>query len=80
MYRYIWNFNYQWHIYLNKLGLSIDYRQNRLYFSNMGFEEYDGVLRSWHTIEMVDLDTKKRRTIVTSLEKPRAVVVDSDRR
>ncbi|XP_062586429.1 uncharacterized protein LOC134248028 [Saccostrea cucullata] len=58
-------------------GLSIDYNQNRLYFSNMGFEEYSGVVRSWHAIEMIDLGTRKRRTIVTEVEKPRALLVDS---
>ncbi|XP_061188817.1 uncharacterized protein LOC133196991 [Saccostrea echinata] len=61
-------------------GLSIDYNQNRLYFSNMGFEEYSGVVRSWHAIEMIDLGTRKRRTIVTEVEKPRALLVDSANR
>lgn len=61
-------------------GLSIDYHQNRLYFSNVGFEEYAGAVRSWHVIEMLDLSSKRRRTILTAVEKPRAVLVDSENR
>ncbi|KAK3086603.1 hypothetical protein FSP39_020952, partial [Pinctada imbricata] len=61
-------------------GLAIDFEQRRLYYTNTGYQEKGGV-HFWHAIEMVDLeDTNKRRRVLTAVERPRALYIDSDSR
>ncbi len=60
------------------IGLYVDWRQRRLYFSNMGNSspKLDGAVFTWHRIEFIDLDGNNRRTVITEVQKPRAIVLD----
>ncbi|XP_013382434.1 low-density lipoprotein receptor-related protein 4-like [Lingula anatina] len=57
-------------------GLAYDSAENRLYFSNMGIVSIDSAAYSWHRIEMVDLDSGQRQTVVNVAQKPRAIWID----
>ncbi|XP_078609405.1 low-density lipoprotein receptor-related protein 5-like isoform X2 [Branchiostoma floridae x Branchiostoma japonicum] len=60
-------------------GMTLDWRNRKLYFTNMG-THYWGGGSPWQRVEMVGLDGKQRRRIVEkSLDKPRALVVDTER-
>ena len=58
-------------------GLHIDWKNRNLYFTNEDFAVVDRVAFSWHRIEVVGLDGTKRRSIVTDVELPRGLWVDS---
>lgn len=59
-------------------GLAIDWIQRRLYFTNLGltFHSVDGSACASHTVEMIALDGRMRRTIVSDIEKPRGLDLD----
>ncbi|GAB1599252.1 low-density lipoprotein receptor-related protein 6-like isoform X2, partial [Argonauta hians] len=60
-------------------GLAIDWLQRRLYFTNLGlsFHGVDGSTCFSHTIEMISLDGRIRKTIIADLEKPRGLTIDN---
>ena len=64
------------------LGLAVDYIHRRLYFANLGQSspKLDGAVFTWHRIEMIGLDGRGRRTIVTDVDKPRSLQLDLENR
>ena len=60
----------------------MDAKNKRLYFSNMGSVVLDNVAYSWHRIEAVTIDDQNkpinRQIIVSNVDRPRALWVDSD--
>lgn len=60
------------------LGLALDWVARRLYFTNMGHSEpgLDGAVYSWHRIEMISLLKDQRKTVITSVERPRGLDLD----
>lgn len=63
---------------LPPLGLAVDWEARRLYFTNMGHSTpgLDGVVYSWHRIEVISLDGRNRKTVVTDVESPRGLDLD----
>lgn len=58
--------------------MAIDLQLRQLYYAHMGSVNLNGVDYSWHKIEIVALDPPyKRRTIVDTADKPRALALDS---
>ena len=57
-------------------GLAVDYKQRRLYYTNMDQIVAGGVSYSWHKIEMINLDGTQRRTIYNLAERPRGLSID----
>ncbi|XP_048254821.1 uncharacterized protein LOC124138972 isoform X1 [Haliotis rufescens] len=59
-------------------GLAVDWEARRLYFTNMGHSTpgLDGVVYSWHRIEVISLDGRNRKTVVTDVESPRGLDLD----
>ena len=60
------------------LGLAVDWKHRRLYFSNRGSSQpkADGAVYFWQRLEMMSLDKTARKTITNLVDKPRAVALD----
>ena len=59
-------------------GLAVDWKNRRLYFSNMGTIRLHSMSHSWHRLEMVSLTGKERRIIKESGDHPRSVWIDME--
>ena len=51
-----------------------------LYFTNTDMVTIDSTIFSWHKIEMIGLDGKNHKAIVTDVEKPRGLFVDTKKK
>ena len=58
-------------------GLAIDWQSRNLYFTNTDFVTIDGTAFSWHKIEVINVVTRVRRVLVSDVEQPRGIHVDS---
>ena len=58
------------------VGLSINWKNRNLYFTNIDFVSIEGVAYSWHKIEALSLERGSRIDVVTHVEEPRGLWVD----
>ncbi|XP_069113207.1 low-density lipoprotein receptor-related protein 5-like [Argopecten irradians] len=58
-------------------GLALDWIGQFLYFTNSGQSQtFAGSIFPWHRVEMISLDGRIRRTVVTDVQQPRKIAVD----
>ena len=62
---------------LTSLGLALDVTNRKLYYTNMGSVSAHDQTHSWHRIELISLDDGSRKTVVSDVEKPRGLHVDT---
>ena len=62
--------------------MAFDWTSEKLYFTNVGHSgpSLDGTVYSWHRVEFVDVNTKKRKTILHELGNPIALGLDLNER
>ena len=62
--------------------MAFDWKSGRLYFTNVGHSgpNLDGTVYSWHTVVFVEVNTKKRKTILYEVENPLALALDLNQR
>ena len=62
--------------------MAFDWKSGRLYYTNVGHSgpNLDGTVYSWHTVEFVEVNTKKRKTILYEVENPLALALDINQR
>ena len=56
----------------------MDWKHGNLYYSNMGHVHVERAVFYWHKIEMISLEGSTRKTVVTLVDKPRAIAVDME--
>ena len=65
-------------LYYPLTGLIIDWRNRQLYFTNEDFVSLDGVAYTWHRVEVIGVEDHRRRAIITDLQQPRGLWIDTD--
>ena len=68
--------------FLSFIGMAFDWKSRRLYYTNVGHSgpSLDGTVYNWHTIEFVDVETKKRKTLFHEVENPHSLALDLNQR
>ena len=56
----------------------MDWKNRNLYYTNVDFVSLDGAVYSWHRIEVVNVDEGYQADVITDVEEPRGLWVDTE--